>query len=111
MNPAELPNAWRARAVELEPYCASAAEAFRAAAGELESALRGASEAELTLDQASEESNYSKRRLRELIADGSIPNAGRKHAPRIRRADLPRKHTKTIADGFDASAEARRLLA
>jgi hypothetical protein len=45
----------------------------------------------LTLDEASRESGYSTDHLRHLIADGTLANAGRKHAPRLRRVDLPRK--------------------
>lgn len=109
MIPSELPSGWRTRAVELEPYSASAAEAFRTAAVELDEALREAADAELTLDEAASESGYSKRRLREMVAAGGLPNAGRKGAPRIRRGDLPRKPRSN--DGFDAAAEARRLVA
>ena len=63
----------------------------------------------LTLDEAASVSKYSKRRLRELVADGSISNYGRKGAPRIRRADLPRK-PQVASNGFDAGAEASSIL-
>lgn len=82
----------------------------RESAAELDAALRGAADTELTLDQAASESGYSKRRLRELIASEDLPNAGRKGAPRIRRRDLPRK-PRPAADGFDDDAEARKLVA
>jgi hypothetical protein len=36
-------------------------------------------------------SGYSADYLGRMLRSGSIPNAGRPHAPRIRRADLPRK--------------------
>lgn len=45
----------------------------------------------LTLTDASRESGYSVDHLGLLIRQGIIPNAGRPHAPRIRRRDLPRK--------------------
>ena len=104
----ELPAAWRSRADELERYAAPAAEAFRMAAGELDAALREAAEAPLTLNEATAEGGYSNRRLRELIASGALVNVGRKGAPRIRRADLPRKPRSN--DGFDAGAAARSIL-
>ncbi len=63
----------------------------------------------LTLAQAASESGYSERRLREMIDEDSLPNAGRKGAPRIRRADLPRKPGAKAGD-FDATAEAARLV-
>jgi hypothetical protein len=109
--PARLPAEWRTRADELEPFAAPAAVAFRRAADELESALREAADTELTLTEAARESGYSDRRLRELIADGSIPQAGRKHAPRLRRGDLPKKaKAKDAGAGYDARADAAALL-
>jgi hypothetical protein len=110
VTPADCLSAWRARAAELERYSPAAAEAFRVAAGELEQALREAADAELTLGEAARESGYSDRRLRELIADGSIPQAGRKGAPRIRRGDLPRKAKQKDAGTYDAAADAAALL-
>lgn len=110
MTPGDLPNAWRSRAEELRPYAPAAAEAFLRAAAELEAALREAADAALTLTEASRESGYSARRLRELVAEGQVPNAGRKHAPRIRRADLPRKAKKTNGGDYDAWADAAALL-
>jgi hypothetical protein len=46
---------------------------------------------ELSLPSAAAESGYSSNHLSRLVRDGRIPNAGRPGAPRIRRADLPRK--------------------
>ena len=45
----------------------------------------------LTLEQAAEESEYSKSALQKMVARGMVPNAGKKNAPRIYRCDLPRK--------------------
>jgi hypothetical protein len=45
----------------------------------------------LTLADASHESGYSVDHLGLLIRQGTLPNAGRPHAPRIRRRELPRK--------------------
>jgi hypothetical protein len=109
----ELAAAWRARAGELRPYAPAAAEAFERAAAELEGALREAAEEPLTLAEASAESGYSERRLRELVAAGEIPQAGRKHAPRIRRADLPRRPGGAgpgSAGGYDPEADAAALF-
>ena len=71
--------------------------------------MKRAEDEELTLAESELASGYSKRRLSELIADGTIPNLGRKGAPRIRRADLPRK-AKAASNGFDAGAEARAIM-
>lgn len=45
----------------------------------------------LTLTDGATESGYSAEYLGTLIRQGKIQNAGRPHAPRIRRQDLPRK--------------------
>ena len=109
MIPSDLPAFWRSRADEIERYAPPVAEAFRVAAGELMAALHEAANTELTLDEAAAESGYSKRTLRQFVSGGSIPNAGRKGAPRIRRGDLPRK-ANVACNGFDAGAEARSIL-
>lgn len=102
---------WRARAGDLERYAPAAAEAFRQAATELEEHVHAAGAEELTLDQAASESGYSKRRLRELVAAGTVPNSGRKGAPRIRRSDLPRKPRSSGPEGgYDVAADADGLL-
>ena len=112
MSTSGLPTAWRARADDLRPYAAPAAIAWERAADELEAALAAEADELLTLAEAAAESGYSDRRLRELIADGTIPQAGRKGAPRIRRGDLPRRAGRTeAAGGYDAAADARALAA
>jgi hypothetical protein len=88
---ANLVPAWRERAEGLAPYAPAAAVAFSEAAKELEEALAKSQAEELTLEEAAAESGYSADHLGRLLADGTIPNAGRKHAPRILRRDLPRK--------------------
>jgi hypothetical protein len=112
MIPADLPAAWRARGELMARHGAGeAAATCRQLADELEGALRDAGAEELTLTEAARASGYSGRRLREFLADGTIANAGRKHAPRIRRADLPRKaRPADRANGYDAQEDARRLL-
>ena len=46
---------------------------------------------ELTLTEAVEESGYSYSALQKMLASGQLENLGEKHAPRVRRVDLPRK--------------------
>ena len=48
-------------------------------------------EAPLTLKEASELGGYSEDHLGRLLREKKISNAGRKGAPRIRRADVPTK--------------------
>lgn len=88
---ADLVAQWRARAEQLGPYAPAAARAFEHAAAELERELQAEAGEALTLPQAADASGYSADYLGRMIRDGRIANAGRPHAPRIRRADLPRK--------------------
>lgn len=106
----ELSVAWCARAQELAPYAPAAAEAFRVAAAELKVALMEEGNEELNLERAAAESNYSTRRLRELLASGALPNAGKKGRPRIKRADLPKRTKATAVIGYDAVADAARIV-
>jgi hypothetical protein len=57
-------------------------------ASELEHALKEWSLEALTLEQAAGESGASYSTLQRKIASGDLPNAGRRGAPRVRRADL-----------------------
>jgi hypothetical protein len=111
MSAPDLPAAWRARAAELQRFAPPAAEAFRTAADELEAAVAADDAAELTMAEAVEESRYSERRLRQMLASGELPNAGQPGRPRIRRSDLPRKPKSTDgSSSYDPAADARRLL-
>ena len=87
----ELPVFWRARADDIRPYAPAAAQAFEDAAADLEPILREMALEVLTLGQAAEESGYSVEYLGRKVRSGDIANAGKPGAPRIRRADLPRK--------------------
>jgi hypothetical protein len=107
----DLPATWRARAADLERFAPPAAEAFRVAADELDAELREAAGEALTLSEAAEESGYAPRTLRQMVAEGKLPNAGRRNAPRVRRADLPRRPSKASPNGYDAAADAARLMA
>ena len=101
--PSELSVSWRGRGDELDPYAPAAAAAFRTAASERETALQAAEDALLPPAEASTESGLSKRRLRELEAEGKLENHGRKGAPRYRRGDLPSRRARRGSDasGFD----------
>lgn len=64
----------------------------------------------LTLADAARESGYSGEHLRHLIASGQLANAGRKHAPRVRRSDLPRKPGTRTASHYNPDADALSLV-
>src|SRR5690242_15766656 len=88
-----LSDTWRARAEELRRWAAAdgAACALEQAAHELEAVISRGADEQLSLKEASDASGYSADHLGRLIRNGSIANAGRPNAPRIRRGDLPRK--------------------
>lgn len=109
MTPRELATQWRTDAELFARYGDEArALICRTHADELDKALQDEQGAVLSLSDAARESGYSPDRLRHLVAAGSIPNAGRKGAPRIRRGDLPSK--RRAAGAFDPTATARSLL-
>ena len=93
-----LADRWKAEADTAEQRYGDdrVAHLLRLLAAELEEAVRVTQDEPLTLDEAAAVSGYTVDHLRHLVADRAIPNAGRKGAPRIRRADLP------IKPGFSA---------
>lgn len=110
MTPKALLVSWREDAEKLEQYGQETlAKACRRHADELEAALRSAADEALSLAQAARESGYSPDRLRHLVTEGKIPNAGRKGSPRIKRGDLPSKGN--VKRGrYDATAAACAVL-
>lgn len=91
-DPRALVKQWRAEAETLNRRGADAsASALSSCADDLERCLDEQELEPLTLAEASELSGYSRDHLGRLIAEGTIPNAGERYAPRIRRRDLPRK--------------------
>ena len=110
MSVSNLARQWEEEARLLDGYGAGeAASAARRHARELTEALRAAEDEEFSVE-ASKLSGYSPRRLREMLADGSIPNQGQRGRQRIRRADLPRKANRAMADGFDPAKHAAEIL-
>ena len=95
MSPGDLVDRWRARAADLGRFAPPAAEAFSAAAEELEQALKESADAYenelLNPRRGSSESGYSAAHLRRLMRDGVIPNEGTAERPMMRRKHLPRR--------------------
>ena len=111
MTPKALADRWRADAELFEQYGSPMAAVCRRHADELEVALRSVDDEVLDLAAAAREAGYSTDRLRHLVADGTLPNAGRKGSPRIRRGDLSFVRRKAgKASCFDAAATARDVL-
>ena len=107
----DLAARWRADADLLRNHGAiEAATTTDLHAEQVIEAVERAEDEELTLAQGSVESHYAVRTLRQKVASGEIPNAGKKNAPRIRRGDLPKRVGSRSADAFDASAAAQSIL-
>ncbi len=110
-TPSELSVRWRDRGDDLDPYSPAAAAAFRTAAAELETALQAAEDELLPPAESSTESGLSKRRLRELEAEGKLENHGRKGAPLYKRGDLPmRAKGRGDASGFDPHEHVAQIV-
>ncbi len=85
-----LASVWRSDAMLLRRRGAELqAGTLESAATDLEQALAQGDDELLGLAAAAKQSGFSVDHLGRLLRSGAIPNAGRKHAPRIRRADLP----------------------
>lgn len=92
MTPELLPTVWRDRAKSLRELALEAvARAYERAAHDLEEALANDEGELMTLQEAAEASGYSADHLGRMVRNGTIQNAGRHGAPRIRVGDLPRK--------------------
>ena len=88
-TPADLLALWQQRADYLHQFGdPNSARLWRTAAVELERALEAFGAETLTLTEAAQATGYSPDYIRQQIAAGDLPNAGRKNAPRVRRADL-----------------------
>ncbi len=68
----------------------------------------------LTLPEAARETGYTVDHIGRLVREGRLTNAGRHHAPRVIRGELPTNRRPGIAPGtgqaYDPDADARALL-
>lgn len=67
---------------------------------------------QLTLREAAELSGYSVDHLARLVRSGAIPNSGKRHSPRMRQADLPRRPKRfdqSAKRSYDVLTDARSL--
>ncbi|MDQ3605086.1 MAG: hypothetical protein M3418_02695, partial [Gemmatimonadota bacterium] len=74
-------------------------------ADELERALEGTADELLSLKRAAAESGYTVDHIGRILRHQPTLNKGRKHAPRIRRGDLPKKRTASGTGLASAAAE------
>lgn len=110
-----LPARWRDRAEQLERFAPAAAAAFRDCASDLEAAGQAAFDA-VTLQEAHLIGGYSIDHLQRLVSQETIPNLGRKGAPRIPRSAVPIKAGHTSGSlpfpaGADQVSARRRIVA
>ena len=87
-----LTTRWRTEAETLHRRGADEqAHVLESCAVELEEQGRAFSLEALTLEQAVAESGFSYSAVQKMVSNGTIPNVGKKGAPRVRRGDLPKK--------------------
>lgn len=91
MSPSALALAWRSRADVIERYAPPVAAALRDCAQELEDAAKADDLDTVGLAEAAVLSGYHPDALGKMVKDGRIENLGKKHRPRIRRRDVPKK--------------------
>ncbi len=95
--------AWREEADWLEKLaCSQAAATYRVTADELERDLDNWENQQLSIQEASAESGYSKGALRRKVRSGHLPaerGNGKKSHIKVRRGDLPRKPQRRQTNG------------
>jgi hypothetical protein len=115
MTREELRAIWSARQTECLQFTAQldGAKVIAAFLSDFDSVTVSEEEGALSLAEAARISGYSRDHLARLIRSGSIPNAGAKNRPRIRRKDVPRKPHSSLASGtslrYAGLADARSL--
>jgi hypothetical protein len=98
MSPDDFAAKWiaEADAMRRRGVLADGASLLEEVLRDFEAVTKGHGDQLLTLIEAGRESGYSAEYLRALIRQGRLANAGRPHAPRIRRRDLPRKASRLL---------------
>lgn len=106
---------WRAEAATFRQYGEERlAIACERHADQVEAAAAAEEFEVVTLEEAAELGGYSYSHLQHLVANGALENVGEKHAPRIRRCDVPRKpghgstRSTSKAEALDRSIELHR---
>ena len=100
LRPEDLVFEWRLEADRMEIRgLRDSVRLMRSMADQLEAVLGHQHSEILTLGEAARESGYSADHLGRMIREGTIPNAGRPRAPRIRRSDVPRKASELTKTG------------
>jgi hypothetical protein len=91
-KPEALVQQWRNHASLLRMYHnIHEADSLEDRAAELEAAMRAQDDELVNLTEAARVSGYTADHVGRLVRGGVIQNLGRPNAPRVRRADLPRK--------------------
>jgi hypothetical protein len=108
---------WATRRDDFGRFGASvdAAKLCDAILADFDSARRSVETEALRIGEAARRCGLSVDHIGRLVRNGEVPNAGRKHAPRVRICDLPRRRRiraiVASADiGYDPVADARSLL-
>ncbi len=87
-----LPDQWRSEAEMARRIGADAqAKTLEKCAADLEANEREEQARTITFREAADSSGFTYTALEKMVRAGRLPNAGTKHRPRLRVADLPRK--------------------
>lgn len=87
----QLVQQWRHDATLLRQYENQQADWLEDRATELETALKQQDTDLLNLTEAARMSGYTAGHIGRLVRSGALQNFGHPHAPKVRRADLPKK--------------------
>jgi hypothetical protein len=114
MKAADLVAKWQGRRADWQSFGAlvSGAAVAEEILSDLAALSRSEREISVSLREASSIGGYSIDHLQRLVAKGDIHNVGRKHRPRIRRADVPVKPGYHLPNSTeDVLSERRRIVA
>jgi hypothetical protein len=103
---------WEARQAELSQLHAQVDGAALVGQFLLDLEALTKDEPPVSLTTASERSGYSTGHLARLVKSGRLKDYGRKHAPRVRISECPRKATLAVGGGrpYNADTDARSLV-
>ena len=110
----ELASKWEKDAQLLAQYGSSQqADLLRNCSRQLFETISSENDVLLTLAVAASITGYSPDHLGKLVRQGTVKNYGRKHSPKLRLADLPKKPTTVVGGNsskYDVDADARSTL-
>jgi hypothetical protein len=107
----ELITRWQDEAAVMEKYGdARGASIVRLMVGELRAAMDAQEEELLSAREAAKRTGYHEDTIGRWLADGTIPNQGKRNRPLVRAGDLPRKPSRSRVARSSPAPDADALL-